>query len=210
MGQATDMRFQTDVASRPATSFDCYVEHPTPNGRAEVRWRLLPGGNVIEHSGSWSSTWRLEDVRLWLGWNGTDADPLRPDSIAGITPAGRGPGRRDRRNRVRIELRVPGSIGNVHWFAFATPYGPWNEVAGQAMVNWGELVAMTQGAARLEVRIVDSRGEVRRTSILGSALVDEARRAAGDAQAVMIAMVREFRERCQPYHGDPYNRDIVL
>lgn len=203
------------VATPPATvliptSYDCHVDMPTPGGRADVMWRLLPDGQVISHSGNWSSTWRMEGIRLWVGWNGTAADPLQPGSYTSLAFGGPGPARSDRRRRVRAELRIPGTIGNIHAMAFATPYGRWEAVFNHISLNWGELRALVHGAERLEMRIVDREGRVRATAPIERAMVEEAERAAGEAQRQMIAMAAQFRTRCEAYFNDPYNRDIIL
>ena len=108
-----------------------------------------------------------------------------------------------------MELRVPGALGNVHWFAFATPYRPGNEL-GQTPINWGELLAIVRGSPQIELRIVDRRGRVHHAALLEGGLVEEARLAAAGAQALMIGLARDFQTRCRPYDGDPYNRDIIV
>jgi hypothetical protein len=191
------------------TSYDCALERPSPRGSSRSFWRLLPDGRVIQTSGGWASTWRADAVRLSLAWGGTDPEPLKPDTVTSLSPPA-APDGSDRRRRVRMELRVPGALGNIYWFAFATPFGPWSDVANRAILNWGELLAMAHGSQGLELRIADQGGRVRATAMVDVSLIEEARRAASEVQGEMIALARDFRRRCQPYFSDPYNADIVL
>lgn len=198
------------VTSPVPTSYDCRLELLTARGKATVMWRLLPDAEVIETSGNWFADWKLNEPRLWLGWYGTDPEPLRPDSLASIAFGQTGLTRKQEHLQVRMELRVPGALGNIHWFAFATPYDRWNKVAGSAMLNWAELSAFSKGAPGLELRVVDKKGKIHATANLDADLLEEARIAASTAQGQMIDIARDFRSRCEPYFHDPYNRDIIL
>jgi hypothetical protein len=192
----------------PPTAYDCSVERKSPNGTANIGWRLLPDGSVIEASGRWSSSYARDTPTLSVGWYGQGGpDPLGPESLTGIapplsmaSPAFDHP--------TRIELRLPGIAPRMAGLAFTTPLE--RRGVGQAFAAWGEVFAFAKGAGAIEVRVVDKKGQTLAASTIAFSLFEEAHQAAVEAQAEMLALAAAFKERCQPYHDDPWSRDIIV